>query len=270
MNKSKNSSENEVSKGKLRFSVVCSSNMNRSMEAHAMLQKKGFNVKLPGPSPTVHNIYSFSTPYEEIYQDLVAKDKNLYTQNGLLNMLDRNRRVKPHPERFQEYKGLSDVIICCEERVYDQVYECNWFHRFFEFRLLLMNTEMKHCHLVHIINIDIRDNHEEATCGALLFCHLCTLLEKSADLDNEIEEILSNFENICKRTILHTLELKRNSVLPACKQRLLLILFYGKILSRWKEFVMKQHNYSFFLKLLQHFARLFQIFLDISIRIRYE
>ncbi|KRX27908.1 RNA polymerase II subunit A C-terminal domain phosphatase SSU72 [Trichinella nelsoni] len=157
------------------------------------MRKKGFNVrsfgsgsqvKLPGPSPTVHNIYSFSTPYEEIYQDLVAKDKNLYTQNGLLNMLDRNRRVKPHPERFQEYKGLSDVIICCEE--------------------LLMNTEMKHCHLVHIINIDIRDNHEEATCGALLFCHLCTLLEKSADLDNEIEEILSNFENICKRTILHT------------------------------------------------------------------
>ncbi|OUC48839.1 Ssu72-like protein [Trichinella nativa] len=211
--------------------------MNRSMEAHAMLQKKGFNVrsfgsgsqvKLPGPSPTVHNIYSFSTPYEEIYQDLVAKDKNLYTQNGLLNMLDRNRRVKPHPERFQEYKGLSDVIICCEERVYDQVYECNWFHRFFEFSVrenflknyvikvainveekfsvikILMNTEMKHCHLVHIINIDIRDNHEEATCGALLFCHLCTLLEKSADLDNEIEEILSNFENICKRTILHT------------------------------------------------------------------
>ncbi|KRZ70059.1 RNA polymerase II subunit A C-terminal domain phosphatase SSU72 [Trichinella papuae] len=183
----------EVSKGKLRFSVVCSSNMNRSMEAHAMLQKKGFNVrsfgsgsqvKLPGPSPTAHNIYSFSTPYEEIYKDLVAKDKNLYTQNGLLNMLDRNRRVKPHPERFQEYKGLSDVIICCEE--------------------LLMNTEMEHCHLVHIINIDIRDNHEEATCGALLFCHLCTLLEKSADLDNEIEEILSNFENICKRTILHT------------------------------------------------------------------
>ncbi|KRX93137.1 RNA polymerase II subunit A C-terminal domain phosphatase SSU72 [Trichinella pseudospiralis] len=201
MNKSKNNNENEVSKGKLRFSVVCSSNMNRSMEAHAMLQKKGFNVrsfgsgsqvKLPGPSPTVHNIYSFSTPYEEIYKDLVAKDKNLYTQNGLLNMLDRNRRIKPHPERFQEYKGLSDVIICCEERVYDQVFE------------FLMNIEMKHCHLVHLINIDIRDNHEEATCGALLFCQLCTLLEKSADLDNEIEEILSNFENICKRTILHT------------------------------------------------------------------
>ncbi|KAL1234917.1 RNA polymerase II subunit [Trichinella pseudospiralis] len=200
MDESKNCNENKVLKEKLRFSVVCSCNMNRSMEAHAMLMKKGFNVRsfgsgdvvrLPGPSPTVHNIYSFSTPYEEIYKDLVAKDKNLYTCNGLLNMLDRNRRVKPHPERFQEYKGLSDVIICCEERVYGEVYE------------FLMNAQIEHCHLVHIINMDIEDNEEEAITGAALLCQLCTMLEKSADLDTEIEGILSNFENICKRRILH-------------------------------------------------------------------
>ncbi|KRX89155.1 RNA polymerase II subunit A C-terminal domain phosphatase SSU72 [Trichinella pseudospiralis] len=101
-------------------------------------------------------------------------------------MLDRNRRVKPHPERFQEYKGLSDVIICCEERVY-----------------VLMNAQIEHCHLVHIINMDIEDNEEEAITGAALLCQLCTMLEKSADLDTEIEGILSNFENICKRRILH-------------------------------------------------------------------
>ncbi|KAL1232736.1 RNA polymerase II subunit [Trichinella pseudospiralis] len=165
------------------------------MEAHAILMKKGFNVcsfgsgdvvRLPGPSPTVHNIYSFSTPYEEIYKDLVAKDKNLYTCNGLLNMLDRNRRVKPHPEQFQEYKKLCDVIICCEERVY-----------------VLMKAQIEHSHLVHIINMDIEDNEEEAITGAALLCQLCTMLEKSADLDTEIEGILSNFENICKRRILH-------------------------------------------------------------------
>ena len=48
-----------------------------------------------------------------------------YTQNGLLGMLDRNRRIKPKPERFQECSEHFDVIITCEERVYDQVIEGN-------------------------------------------------------------------------------------------------------------------------------------------------
>jgi len=48
-----------------------------------------------------------------------------YTQNGLLGMLDRNRRIKPKPERFQECNEHFDVIITCEERVYDQVIEGN-------------------------------------------------------------------------------------------------------------------------------------------------
>jgi len=46
-----------------------------------------------------------------------------YTQNGLLGMLDRNRRIKPKPERFQECDEHFDIIITCEERVYDQVIE---------------------------------------------------------------------------------------------------------------------------------------------------
>ena len=48
-----------------------------------------------------------------------------YTQNGLLHMLDRNRRIKPRPERFQNSKEQFDLIITCEERVYDQVLEGN-------------------------------------------------------------------------------------------------------------------------------------------------
>lgn len=47
-----------------------------------------------------------------------------YTQNGLLHMLDRNRRIKEKPQRFQHNQFKFDVIITCEERVYDQAVEC--------------------------------------------------------------------------------------------------------------------------------------------------
>lgn len=44
-----------------------------------------------------------------------------YTQNGLLHMLDRNRRIKKSPEKFQVCAERFDLIITAEERVYDQV-----------------------------------------------------------------------------------------------------------------------------------------------------
>ena len=47
-----------------------------------------------------------------------------YTQNGILRMLDRNRRIKAHPERFQEINGERfDLVFTVEERIYDVVVE---------------------------------------------------------------------------------------------------------------------------------------------------
>ncbi|ELU18503.1 hypothetical protein CAPTEDRAFT_1792 [Capitella teleta] len=186
----------------LRIAVVCSSNQNRSMEAHNFLSKRGFNVKsfgsgthvkLPGPSPDRPNIYDFkTTTYDQMYRDLIEKDKNLYTQNGLLHMLDRNRRIKEKPQRFQSCPDHFDLIITCEERVYDQVVED------------LENRDNSEAESCHIINIDIQDNHEEATIGAFMICDLVAMLAKCEDLDNEVDEMVQEFEGQCQRPLLHT------------------------------------------------------------------
>lgn len=74
--------------GRIRFAVSCSSNMNRSMEAHVQLMNKGFNniqsfgsgtaVKLPGPSQDRPNIYDFEGwTYAEIRRDLTRKNEQL-------------------------------------------------------------------------------------------------------------------------------------------------------------------------------------------------
>lgn len=185
----------------LSIAVVCSSNMNRSMEAHARLQKKGFNVqsfgtgdkvKLPGPSVSQPNVYEFGTTYEEIWRDLATKDKTMYKQNGILHMLDRNRIIKPAPDRLQDTEKEFDVIITAEERVYDQVLE------HFETR------ESQSDQPVHLINMDIQDNQEEATIGAFLFHELVQMFSESQDLDDGMDEMLQEFEARCNRPILHS------------------------------------------------------------------
>ncbi|KAB0399483.1 hypothetical protein E2I00_015795, partial [Balaenoptera physalus] len=77
---------------------------------------------------------------------------------------------------FQNCKDLFDLILTCEERVYDQVVED------------LNSREQETCQPVHVINVDIQDNHEEATLGAFLICELCQC----------------EFEEKSGRTFLHT------------------------------------------------------------------
>jgi RNA polymerase II subunit A C-terminal domain phosphatase SSU72 len=172
------------------------------MEAHLVLSLAnypvisfgtGSAVRLPGPSIDKPNIYAFnSTTYDEIFHELRQKDQRLYTANGLLGMLDRNRKIKGRPERWQDWKpgvprlqgngaigpragkdieeGIVDVVITCEERCWDAVVED------------LMNRDkgMGLGKSVWVVNVDIRDNHEEAIVGGRAILELANMLTKAA------------------------------------------------------------------------------------------
>nr|XP_020011146.1 RNA polymerase II subunit A C-terminal domain phosphatase SSU72-like [Castor canadensis] len=128
----------------------------------------------------------------DVHADLSLTVVFSYTQNGILHMLDRNKRIKPRPERFQNCKDLFDLILTCEERVYDQVVED------------LNSREQETCQPVHVVNVDIQDNHEEATLGAFLICELCQCIQHTEDMENEIDELLQEFEEKSGRAFLHT------------------------------------------------------------------
>ncbi|KAH2091328.1 RNA polymerase II subunit A C-terminal domain phosphatase [Aspergillus fumigatus] len=192
---------------KLKFCTVCASNQNRSMEAHLRLSTApspfpvisfgtGSLVRLPGPSITQPNVYNFNTTsYSQMYDELLAKDERLYRNNGLLNMLDRNRNLKWGPERFQDWVpgmprvdhvskgdkgalgtegGTVDVIITCEERCWDAVVDD------------LMNKGAALNRPVHVFNVDIRDNHEEALVGGKAILELATRLNDAATQERKI------------------------------------------------------------------------------------
>lgn len=165
----------------------------------------GSLVRLPGPSISQPNVYNFnSTSYEAMYSELLSKDQRLYNANGILPMLERNKNVKWGPERWQDWKvgvprvgkrwhvqegteaggaeadyshdkgyhgteaGTVDVVITCEERCWDAVVD----------DLLSRGAPLNRP--VHVFNVDIKDNHEEALVGGRAILELADALNAAA------------------------------------------------------------------------------------------
>lgn len=182
--------------------MVCASNLNRSMAAHELLKSHSFNVgsfgvggqvKLPGATQSTPNAYSFGTPYVEIYKDLYRKDPELYQRNGLLNMVKRNSTVKLAPEKFQENLVPYDIVVTFEERVMDQVIED--LNKRPQGRLLP----------VLVINLDIKDSHEEAGLAAPHVLKLCNMLEAAEEWEDEIEDIVNRLSIETGRKAIYTI-----------------------------------------------------------------
>lgn len=177
-------------------------NLFRSMEAHLRLSLASYPVisfgtgslvRLPGPSISEPNNYKFNvTSYAQIYTELSSQNPRLYQANGLLNMIERNRSVKWGPERWQDWAvgrprlehkedrgskgvegGVVDVVITCEERCWDAVVD----------NLLERGSPLNRP--VHVINVDIKDNHEEALVGGRAILDLADSLNAAAKAERE-------------------------------------------------------------------------------------
>lgn len=158
------------------------------MEAHKVLKDAGYNVssygtgsavRLPGPSANQPNTYQFGTPYDKIYKELEAQDPKLYKNNGVLEMLDRNRNVKEAPEKFQVNFKVFDFIFCCEERCFDAVIDDLYS------RGGVLNR------IVHVINVDIKDDTQNAAIGGQGILNLVSMLserKKECEAKNEVFE----------------------------------------------------------------------------------
>ena len=190
----------------MKICIVCASNQNRSMEAHHVLLKKGFSVssygtntmiKLPGATPNTPNTYPFGTSYESIAKDLTSKDINLYRQNGMLMLLERNKQLKNGPERFQDRKIVEDdVIVTCEERCFDIVGE----------DLLQRSSGKVNGKTVHLVNFDIIDSPEEATLGARSILQFIQNVQQELNQGSQMDDVVPRvYEGFLGQSNLKTL-----------------------------------------------------------------
>ena len=68
----------------------------------------------------------------------------------------------------------------------------------------LLNRGGKYNHPIHIINVEIKDNHEEAKLAGRAILALADRIEQSGDLDAEMDEILRVQEEEFGHVLLHT------------------------------------------------------------------
>ena len=188
----------KLAPSKLSFGVVCSSNINRSMEAHVVLSNAGLrvesygtgtNVRLPGRSAMEPQVFKFGTPYAQMYDAMSGnpEDTAFFTGNGVLQLCRRGAAVKKAPQRWQDTPSSDviehDVVIAFEERIFDAVVED-----------LQTREPTENFAPLHIICLDTKDNPHEAKLQGRIAVELCWKLEHCEDLVADAPEIVESFQ----------------------------------------------------------------------------
>ncbi|KAJ6233620.1 RNA polymerase ii subunit a c-terminal domain phosphatase [Anaeramoeba flamelloides] len=188
----------------LKIAVVCASNMNRSMRAHEMLKKHDYDVssfgtnnevRLPGKSISSQNVYNFGTPYEDMIHDLATDDLEFYSSNKILDMLERNKKIKRAPERIQSVEQLNfDLVITYENKVFEKVIID--YHK---------RTKRIHSHKPSfLVNLETIDSQQEAELCAKKTLDLVKKFEKYDNYEDNFEKLIEEFEEQINHNILYS------------------------------------------------------------------
>lgn len=185
----------------MRLAVCCAMNQNRSMEAHKVLEEAGYNVdsygtnkaiKIPGESICKPNIYPFGTTYREIYEDLIRKNKGFYKRIGILEMLERNMKIKERAENFFERSKEYDLILTAEEKCFTAIFE--------------RQKTTPSSSFAFLVNFDIKDTISDATTGAQEMKQFIEYLEESKKemISGKIKDALDRYTTATGKMLLFT------------------------------------------------------------------
>lgn len=106
-------------------------------------------------------------------------------------MLKRNANVKLAPEKFQYNHDAFDLIFTFEDRVFEAVLED------------LQSRPLRYNRVCHILNLNVKDNHEEAEKGASICVDFLKQVMQMDDWEHELSSVVAQFENVLSQKLLH-------------------------------------------------------------------